>query len=202
MPSSQPALQLVAIVKHAHSDSAARLHVGTDLRNRADSKKSSLLKYPYPITDFRELGQDMRAYKNCFSGLGEPSNHISQLDSRPRVQAGRWLVQDQYGRIVNDRPPQAQSLLHALRQAIDRFLCQRSKLCEIHHFPNRMNSIPADESISPGKEIQILDHVHVLIRSEVIRHESQSAANTIRVFDNGKPIDECVAGRRFIKRGE
>src|SRR3954451_15649482 len=102
VPNCQPPMQLVAIVQHAHSDSAARLHVGTDLRNRADSKKSSLLKYAYTIADFRKFGQNMRAYKNCFSRLGEPSNHISQLDSRPRVQAGRRLVQDQYGRIVND----------------------------------------------------------------------------------------------------
>ena len=56
----------------------------------------------------------------------------------------------------------------------------------------RSRSCP-DEPVRAGKEIEVLQHVHVLIRAEIIGHESQPPPHAVGVIDHREAVDERIA---------
>ena len=60
--------------------------------------------------------------------------------------------------------------------------------------------LPPDQPVRAGKKIEVLVHVDVLIRAEIIGHESQPAAHAVRIVDHREAIDKRIARRRLVER--
>ena len=66
-----------------------------------------------------ELGEDVAADEDRLAQRAQLAEELAQLDPRPRVEAGRRLVEEQHLRVVDEGVGQAQPLLHAAREALD-----------------------------------------------------------------------------------
>src|SRR5690606_18341341 len=51
-------------------------------------------------------------------------------------------------------------------------------------------------------EVEVLVHVDILVGAEIVGHETESATHAIGNFGNRKPIDQGIATRRLVERGE
>ena len=118
----EPSLQPLDVAEHPHVNRALDLRAGADLRDRADGQQPALLDdadRSHISASSVRMCELMSTALPASASLG---NHLAQLDAGPRIEPGRRLVEHQHRRVVDHRAAQAQPLLHALRQAVDRLV--------------------------------------------------------------------------------
>ena len=107
---------------------AARLGVSQDMRTRAtaapteaalDLRDATAGEDAAAVDDrdrgaqLLQLGQDVAADDDGLAQRAQLAEQLAQLDPGARVQAGGRLVEQQHGRVVDERMRKAETLLHA-----------------------------------------------------------------------------------------
>ena len=88
------------------------LHV----RDAAGRKEPAVVDDGERRTELLELGQDVAANHDRLAQRPELSKELPKLDPGPRVEPLCRFVEEQNGRVVDERVGEAQALLHAARQ--------------------------------------------------------------------------------------
>src|SRR5207247_7751313 len=78
----------------AHGQNAVAAQAVEDFLHGACRKDLALLDDGHAVTDFGQLGQDMRTEEDCFAVGGQFSNQRAELDACARVEVGGRLVQN------------------------------------------------------------------------------------------------------------
>jgi len=127
---------------------------------------------------------------------------VLEFDAGFRVQTGGGFVHDQDLRVVEQRAAEAEALGHAFGELVGKPLRQRDEVGEVHDFLDALAAFLAFVTERAGVEVQILEHGHVLVVSEVVGHPADEFSNFRRVVDHVDPADFRRAERRIVERGE
>jgi len=66
-----------------------------------------------------ELGEDVAADEDRLAQRAQLAEQLTQLDAGARVEAGGRFVEEQHGRVVDERVGEAEPLLHASAEGLD-----------------------------------------------------------------------------------
>ena len=125
-----------------------------------------------------------------------------ELDAGFRVETGGGLVHDQDLRVVEQRAAEADALGHAFGELVGKPLRQRDEIGEVHDLLDALAAFLAFVAERAGVEIQIFEHRHVLVVSEVVGHPADEFSHFRRVVDHVDAADFGRAERRIVQGGE
>ena len=202
-PAAEPVGQRRGGVQQADFHAILRLPaLPLDFLDRPHGQQPPALQDAHHVADGGQLGQDVRADEDRLAGVGQGADHLPQLDTGPRIEPRRRLIQDHDRRIVHQCPAQAEPLLHPLGQPVDRLLGQHVQAGEGHHAVDGVQPPRAAKLIRPRVKIEVLADVDVGIGGEIVGHETDAAADPIGIVDHGEAVDHGVAGRGQVERGQ
>jgi len=108
------------------------------------------------------------------------------------VEAAERFVEQQNLRIVKDRASQAQPLRLAARERVRIGVALEVEIDDFEHLVASSAPLRAANPISRRKELQILDHLHVVVHAKEVGHVADEPANLL-----GLGIDRIAADVRF-----
>ena len=114
--------------------------------------------------------------------------------SRARgIQAAGRLVEDQHGRIVDQRLGQAEPLLHAARQAVDEVVAFVRQVQQLQHVADHLLAAGAGNLVGDGEEVEKLPDFHAVVDAEVVGHVADAAADVQRLLGDAVAVDDPFA---------
>ena len=123
-------------------------------------------------------------------------NKAAHLDAGAGVKAaGRFVKQEHLG-FVQENAGQTEPLGHAARKACDQGIALVTEIDQLQHLIALFSPFRPLDAVSGGKELQVLDHLHVVVDTEEIGHVAHHAANVL-----GAVIDRVAAYGRFAPAG-
>ncbi len=101
-----------------------------------------------------ELGEDVAGDEDGFAHRAELFEQRFHFEAGTRVEAAGWFVEDQDGRIVDERLGQAESLLHAAGQAVDEVVALVGEVEQLEHVADDGFAAAARNLVGDGEEVQ------------------------------------------------
>ena len=130
------------------------------------------------------------------------AEELAQLDPGARVQAGRRLVEDQDGGVVDERMGQAEALLHAPRERRHVGVPLVAEVDELEQVADHPAAAVRRQAVAAPEEVQVLPDLHVVVDAEAVRHVPDDAAHAVGVAADRGPGHLGIAGRRDEQRGQ
>ena len=134
-----------------------------------------------------------------FPLLGQHPDEVLELHPRLGIEAGGGFIHDEHLRIVKQRATEAKALGHALRKLVGESLGKRDEVGEIHYLLDPLAAFLALVAQRAGIEIQILEHRHVLVVSEMIGHPADEFADLGGMMDDIDATDLRAAERGVVE---
>src|SRR5207245_4532894 len=103
----------------------------------------------------------------------EPAEDLAHLDPSPRIQARRWFIEQQDGRVMDQGPRQAESLLEPARERIHGLLATILQSDELEQVGNHLLSTRPRLPVAGGVEIEVLGDGQLVVDAEKIRHVAE-----------------------------
>ena len=125
-----------------------------------------------------------------------------EFDTCFRIESGGGLVHDENLWIVKQRAAEAEALGHALGEFVGKAVGERDEVGEIHHLVDALAALSALVAEGAGVEVEVLQHGHVVVVAEVIRHPADEFPHLRRVVDDIDPADLGMAHGRVVEAGE
>ena len=104
--------------------------------------------------------------------------------------------------IVQQRAAEAEALGHAFGEFVGKAVGERDEVGEVHDLLDALAAFLALVAERAGVEIEVFEHGHVLVVSEVVGHPADQAADFRRVVDDVDAADFRAAERGVVERGE
>ena len=148
------------------------------------------------------LAHDVGGEEDALAVVAEVGHRVQQSPSHQHVQAGGGLVEDQHGRVMDQRPGHRHLLLHA-----------GGHLCS-QHVAEVVHRQPLEEGLHPRPQFlvgdaveaaEILDHLpagHAIVDGRVGRHEADLAPHPRRLGEDVVAVDGGAAGGGAQHRAE
>jgi len=111
--------------------------------------------------------------------LAQLFQKAAHLDAGARVQAAGRLVQEQHLRLVQEHAGQAQALRHAARQARHQGVALVAQVHQVEHLVALLAPLRPLDAVGGGEELQVLDHLHVVVDAEEVPACSPSAGECL-----------------------
>ena len=124
------------------------------------------------------------------------------LDPRTGVQAAGRLVEDQHGRVVDQRLRQAQPLLHAPRQPVDEGVALAGQVQQFHDVVQDLPPPGAGKLIGHGEEVEELPDLHAVVDAEAVGHVAHAPPHGQRVLAHAMAVDDPLAAGGLQQRGQ
>ena len=86
------------------------------------------------------------------------------------VEAAGGFVEDQHGRVVDERLGQAEPLLHAAGEAVDEVVALVGEVEQLEHVADDGFAAAAGNLVGDGEEVQELPDFHAVVDAEVVGH--------------------------------
>ena len=115
--------------------------------------------------------------------------------------AGR-LVEQQHLRIVQQHAGQAEPLRHAAGKARGQRVALVVQVDQVEHFVADLPPLGPVDPIGGGEELEILDHLHVVVDAEEIGHEADQPADFLRPGVDRVAADVGLAPGGIEQRGQ
>ena len=125
-----------------------------------------------------------------------------QVAARDRVDAKGRLVEQQDLRLVDQRTRQAELLLHAARQLAGQPVLERRKIGKFKQALHARRTLGLRHLVQVGVEVQVLEHRHVGVQAEALRHVGDDVLHAFRVTRHADAAERRVAGRRTQHAGQ
>ena len=126
----------------------------------------------------------------CLSSLSSAFISSRALGSRP----GGRLVEDQHGRVVDQRLGQAEPLLHPLGEPVDVVVSLVGQVEQVEHLADDLLAIRPGDLVGDGEEVEELPDLHAVVDAEVVGHEADHAADRHRLGGDRVARDAPLAG--------
>ena len=126
----------------------------------------------------------------------------ADLDPGPRVQAAGRLVQQQHLRIVQQHAGQAEPLGHAAGEAGDEGVALVAQVDQVEHVVADLAALRPLDAIGGGEELQVLDHLHVVVDAEEVGHVADQAADFLGMGVDRVAADAGLAPGGLQERGQ
>ena len=127
---------------------------------------------------------------------------LAHLDAGTRVETRGRLIQEQYRRVVDQRPGEAEALLQASRQCIDRLVTPVGETDQLEQVGRDFLTPGSRNPVASGVEIQVFGGRQLIVDTEEVRHIAQSIVHQVRMLDDVGPVHECPAAGRLEQRSQ
>src|SRR5437868_4743303 len=98
---------------------------------------------------------------------------------------------------MDQRLRQNEALLHAAREAVDKRFALRREIDEFEHVRNQRAPACAWKTVGGREEIEELPHLHAVVKSERVGHETDRALDVVDLPQYVEAIDARAAAGRF-----
>ena len=149
-----------------------------------------------------QLGEDVAGDEDRLAHRAQLFEQRLHFEPGPRVEAAGGLVEDQHGRVVDERFGQAEPLLHAARQAVDEVVALVREVEQLQHVADDGFAAAARNLVGDGEEVQELPDLHAVVDAEVVGHVADALADADRVARDAVAVDGAFAGGGPEQRGE
>ena len=122
----------------------------------------------------------------------------SRNSTRPRVETGGGLVQNQNVRVINKRPAERDTLFHALGKRLEVFLTDARDVRKFFDRLDRLGSLFSLQAIGAGKKIQIFVDGNITVSRQGVGNIADNPARQFRFFANGNAVQQNVARGGFL----
>jgi hypothetical protein len=157
---------------------------------------------PRSVADVGQLGQDVAGDHERLAHVAEFLQQPADFDPRPGVQAAGRLVEQEHLGIVQEHPRHSEPLGHAAAEARDQRLALIAQLDQPEHVVADLPPRRALDPIGGGEELQVLDHLHVVVNAEEVGHVADQPADFFRVRIDRVAADVRLAPGRLEQRGQ
>ena len=140
--------------------------------------------------------------ENCFAFFGEDADEVFEFDAGAWVEARGGFVHDEDLRIMDEGAAEAEPLGHALGKLVGEAVGERDKVGELHDLLDSGAAFCSAVAESPGVEVQILEHGHVLVVSKVVGHPADQGADFVGVVNDVDSADLRAAHGGIVEGGE
>src|ERR1700683_355706 len=130
----------------------------------------------------------MRDHKNGFARIPHLLQQCHNFLRRMHIHVGKWLVQQQHLRIVQDRPCQRHALPHALRILADQSPQPRIKPHRSNHL---LAAAVACNVIQSSEVAQVLDATHLVVKQRRMSHIANFAASLAWTLAQNRNCAPC-----------
>src|ERR1700682_2254748 len=193
---------LVRVPDDGDANPAASRQLPDDLLHRARGAHAALVDDADHRAQLGQLRKDVARDDDGLTHSAQLSEDLAHLDAGPRVETGCRLIQQEHYRIVDERPGQAQSLLHSTRKGVDRLVAPFSQPDELEQFVHDLVPAVLRLAVARGIEIQVLGDGELVVDAKEVRHVSDPAVHLVRLSGDVGAIDRRAPAGRFEERGE
>ena len=141
------------------------------------------------VAHLAEFGEDVGGDEDGFPFLGEDADEVLEFDAGLGVEAGGGFVHDEHLRIVEQRAAEAEALGHAFGEFVGEAVGERDEVGEIHDLLDALAAFLAVVAEGAGVEVEVFEHGHVLVVSEMVGHPADEAAHFGGLVDHVDAAD-------------
>ena len=158
--------------------------------HRTHGQQSALVDDRNAVTELFDLTHDVRRVDDALALFSQRLDLIDHVPCDEDIQPGCWFVEDQNGRIVNDRSRYRHLLLHAGRHLRSQHVAD-----VVHREAIKQMGDPRLKRLfrNAVQATEVLDHLprrHAVVDAGVVRHEPDASADLGRVRRHVVPGDE------------
>src|SRR5207244_3152746 len=110
-----------------------------------------------------------------------------------RVESGGRLIEDEHGRIGEQRVGQADALAVALGEGADELPADIGQPAALEHIVQALASLPAVDALDAGPEVEVFGDAHLGVERAVFRHVADPAADLDGVPEDVEAVDGGLA---------
>ncbi len=181
---------LVGGIEALDFDHVVTANLPVYLLDRAVQQQRAALDDADRRAAIRQFGKNMAGDQDSFSHLSEFFQEGFDLQASAGVEPAGRLVQDQDRRIMHQRFGQAQALLHAAGEAIDKIIPLVGQVQQFQDIANHLLPFRLGDLVSDGKEIEKFPDFHTVVDPEVVRHVAHTTADAERVARDAVPVND------------
>ncbi len=149
-----------------------------------------------------ELGEDVAADEDRLAHRTQLAEDLAHLDACARVETRCRLVEDQQGRVMDERVREAQPLAHAARERLDVRLALVRETDDLEQLADHRRSPGGGDAVAAGEEVEVLPDAKVVVDAVEVGHVADAASNLDGVGGDGDAGDERLTRRRSEQRGQ
>ena len=113
--------------------------------------------------------------------VSEVFNGLTNVDDLARIQPYSRLVEDQHGRIVEQRLRQANPLAIAFREIADEATLHLLHAAQFHHLADFARTLTARDALHFSDEMQVAIDGHFLVQGYVLRQVAHALTHGERL---------------------
>ena len=144
----------------------------------------------------------MRGDEHRFAHRADLRQNLLHLRPGARVHARGRFVENQQFWVVEQRPRQAQALLHAARQPVHIGLALVRQCGQSEQPVNPAPPVLRADAHAARIQIEVLPRLQVVVHAEEIRHIAHELARPLRILYHADAVYERIAGRGAHQRRE
>ena len=192
--SSQQLRCPVRVSEHGDQKRVRRLYGQHNLINLPLQHHLSHVNDSNARTDIRQLCENVGTYENRIPFLTQVFQGSAECPSCTGIQSCPRLIQNQKLRTVNQRPRQAEPLLHSSRERIHHHLSLLQKPYLFQHLIPAGGCLLSVNSVCGGKKLQIFTDLKVVVYPKSIRHIPDGFLELLCIPAGTHSIDPDLSG--------
>ena len=169
------------VAGEADFDVAVALDLAVDGFDRAVQQELAALDDADAGAAVGQLGEDVAGDEDRLAHRAELFEQRFHFEAGAGVEAAGGFVEDQDGRVVDERLGQAEALLHAAGEAVDEVVALVREVEQFEHVADDGFAAAAGDLVGDGEEVQKLPDLHAVVDAEVVGHVADAFADADRV---------------------
>src|SRR5215469_4608584 len=131
----------------------------------------------------------MRADEDGVSFGGHFADKGPEIAARDRIDAGGWLVEKEYGRVVKNGAAEGQPLLPSTGKSAGESAASLGDSGHAEHVVFSFGTAFAGNAVDAAEEIDVLVDREVVIERELLRHVADGAADIVGLGGDVETVD-------------